>query len=145
MDNQEPIIIKCTIDNSNVNAELGLRVMLNGTEIMNVAHVTSTIGFEHSIPDQEQQHELAFEMYGKKEQHTEIDASGNIVKDAYLSMSNFSLDGIDLQDWTSFEYLHNNNGAGPQVNDKFFGYVGCNGSVTLKFTTPIYLWLLENM
>ena len=27
----------------------------------------------------------------------------------------------------------------------FFGNMGCNGYVSLKFATPIYLWLLEHM
>jgi hypothetical protein len=42
-------------------------------------------------------------------------------------------------------YRHNLNGNGPEIEDQFFGDLGCNGSVELKFTTPVYLWLLENM
>jgi len=42
-------------------------------------------------------------------------------------------------------YRHNLNGTGPEIDDQFFGDMGCNGTVELKFTTPVYLWLLENM
>jgi hypothetical protein len=42
-------------------------------------------------------------------------------------------------------YTHDFNGSQPPVDDKFFGDLGCNGTVSLKFTAPTYLWLLENM
>jgi hypothetical protein len=44
------------------------------------------------------------------------------------------------------EYHHDCNGTAQQVIlDKFYREMGCNGTVSLKFTTPVYLWLLENM
>jgi len=43
------------------------------------------------------------------------------------------------------QYQHDFNGTGNPTIDKFYGEMGCNGTVSLKFTTPIYLWLLENM
>jgi hypothetical protein len=42
-------------------------------------------------------------------------------------------------------YTHNFNSTGPSTQDKFYGELGCNGTVTVKFNTPIYLWLLEHM
>ena len=42
-------------------------------------------------------------------------------------------------------YTHDFNGTQPEIEDTFFGEMGCNGTVSLRFTTPIYLWLLENM
>jgi hypothetical protein len=42
-------------------------------------------------------------------------------------------------------YEHNANGTGPLVQDKFYGEMGCNGTVTLEFSSPTYLWLLEQM
>ena len=43
------------------------------------------------------------------------------------------------------EYVHDFNGTSEVVTDKFYSNMGCNGTVTLEFTTPFYLWLLENM
>ena len=43
------------------------------------------------------------------------------------------------------EYHHNFNGTQPAIVDQFYGEMGCNGTLRLEFTTPIYLWLLENM
>jgi len=42
-------------------------------------------------------------------------------------------------------YTHNFNGTQAETTDKFYGEMGCNGTVSLRFTTPIYLWLLETM
>ena len=37
------------------------------------------------------------------------------------------------------------NGTQPEIADNFFGIAGCNGTISFRFSTPIYLWLLENM
>jgi len=42
-------------------------------------------------------------------------------------------------------YTHDFNGTKELTQEKFYGVMGCNGTVSLKFATPIYLWLLENM
>ena len=42
-------------------------------------------------------------------------------------------------------YSHDFNGTQSMVNDSFHGRAGCNGTMSLKFSTPMYLWLLENM
>jgi hypothetical protein len=42
-------------------------------------------------------------------------------------------------------YHHDFNGSQAPVQDAFYGEMGCNGHVELKFTAPIYLWLLEKM
>jgi hypothetical protein len=41
-------------------------------------------------------------------------------------------------------YTHNCNGTAPETQNTFYGKMGCNGTVELKFTTPVYLWMLEN-
>jgi hypothetical protein len=41
-------------------------------------------------------------------------------------------------------YTHDFNGSATKTQDKFFGSMGCNGTLSLKFSTPIYIWLLEN-
>jgi hypothetical protein len=42
-------------------------------------------------------------------------------------------------------YQHNFNGSQPDIKDTFHGVAGCNGTISFEFSTPIYLWLLENM
>jgi len=74
-------------------------------------------------------------------------------------VENFKIDDIDISSMLTnypnqlysdmpthiIQYCHDFNGTQPAVVDRFHGSLGCNGTVTLKFTTPIYLWLLENM
>jgi hypothetical protein len=43
------------------------------------------------------------------------------------------------------KYQHDFNGTGKLTTQNFYGELGCNGTVSLKFSTPIYIWLLENM
>lgn len=142
---QDKIPIRCKISTSDSDAALGIRVSLDGQVIFEKNHVTNTENFECWLDNTEQQHDLQFEMFGKTAEHTKIDSSHNIIQDAHLSISEFSLDDIDLASFANFDYCHDFNGTGNAVTDKFYGYLGCNGTVTVKFTTPIYLWLLENL
>jgi hypothetical protein len=71
---------------------------------------------------------------------------GEIVLDARLAIKDIEFDQIALNHiFTELSvYTHDFNGTGPQTSDKFYGEIGCNGIVELKFTTPVYIWLLEN-
>jgi hypothetical protein len=64
-----------------------------------------------------------------------------------LTISNISIDDIDIDQLLieKAEYTHDFNGSQDTITDKFYGDMGCNGTVTFEFTTPFYLWLLENM
>jgi hypothetical protein len=98
------------------------------------------------MPDADAEHELRFVLKNKTAEHTKIDQDGNIVKDSWLTVSDLSFDEIQLGHIGTelAVYTHDFNGTGNQTQEKFYGTLGCNGSVSLKFTTPIYLWLLEN-
>jgi hypothetical protein len=97
--------------------------------------------------EDEADHELRFVMKNKLPEHTQVDEQGDIVKDARIVIRNISFDEIPLGQIVikKAEYTHNFNGSSETVVDKFYGEIGCNGAVSLKFSTPIYLWLLENM
>jgi hypothetical protein len=76
-----------------------------------------------------------------------VDESGVIVKDACLIISDLAFDEIALGHIVTEKsvYIHDFNGNDSLTQHKFFSQMGCNGVVSLKFTTPMYLWLLENM
>jgi hypothetical protein len=76
-----------------------------------------------------------------------VDAEGNITSDATLTLSDIRFDDIDCQYLTTklAQYQHDFNGTGEPTTESFYGELGCNGTVTLKFSTPIYIWLLENL
>jgi hypothetical protein len=144
---QENLIpFRCNISSTDTSVALGLRILLDDQVIFDQSHITENIPFECLISDVDQQHVLIFEMSGKTQAHTVVNEAGEITKDALLKLTNFSIDDIELVNvQTTFKYEHNFNGTGDKVVEPFYGSIGCNGQVIVKFSTPIYLWLLENM
>jgi hypothetical protein len=87
-------------------------------------------------------------MKDKISDHTQIDLDGNIISDTRLVITNLAFDDINLGQLITEHavYTHDQNAQLPTpVQDKFYSEMGCNGTVSLKFTTPVYLWLLEHM
>lgn len=102
----------------------------------------------HELDDQEgQTYRICLEMSGKTNEHTRLDQEGNIVSDALLEFKNFELMGVDINDvmCKNAVYHHNHNGNTDTVKQRFLYAMGCNGTVEFEFTTPIYMWLLENL
>ena len=143
----ENVAFTCDVQPTNNNIALGLRVLFDQVTIFENAHVTETVHIKQEMSDTDGKHELTFELFGKQSEHTKITKTGEIVSDALLEINNISLDGIDFdQIFQSLAvYHHDVNGTQAPADYKFFGSMGCNGTMTLKFTTPVYLWLLENM
>ena len=140
--------IEFEISSTDAAVELGIQVWIDDLCVHQHSHVTETYQFRHEIDDDEEKsHELKIVMTGKTVEHTQLDDDGNITKDAMLSIRGIALDGINIDKLvhTLATYQHDFNGTQPQCSDKFFGHMGCNGSVILEFTTPSYLWLLEHM
>ena len=141
------IKLELDIGTNRADCALGARVSINGQTIYDNSHVTDTQHVSHDIPDEDGEHELSIELYGKLPEHTKIDSAGQITHDALLSIANIQLDGINIDRISAdlIKYHHDFNGSQPATVDRFYGTMGCNGQLKLNFTTPIYLWLLENM
>ena len=141
------IKFSCVIDSTNPACPLGMEIWLDNQQIFHSNHVTSLIVFDHEILDTDGEHQLKFVMKNKTQDHTKVDQSGAIVSDARLIIKDFAFDEIKLgYMFTELAtYTHNFNGTGAMIDNKFYGELGCNGTVTLEFSTPISLWLLEHM
>ena len=141
------ILLEFDISNSDPAAALGVRVELDGVEVYHNSHQKDTYHFSHEISDEDGDHELVIEILGKLPEHTEITESGEIVKDALINITNIMLDAIDIG--TVFQdlavYHHDFNGSQSPVEDRFYSSLGCNGQVRMAFSTPVYLWLLQNL
>jgi hypothetical protein len=137
----------CTITPSNPSVALSFKILIDETVIYENQHVSEVINFTHELIDDEQEHELRFVMSNKTDKDTKIDEKGEIISDAMLSISDVTFDDISVEMIIidNAVYGHDFNGTRDPVKDRFYGDMGCNGTVTLKFSTPIYLWLLENM
>jgi hypothetical protein len=144
---QPTLQISCSISTTDPLIPLGFKVLLNNEVIFVTTHVINPIDFKYNIPDIESDHCLEFVMTNKTAEHTRIDEQGNIISDACLTISNLEFDEIELKQIFVDKaiYTHDFNGTQPEIQDKFYGAMGCNGTVSLKFSTPMYLWLLENM
>ena len=144
---ENTVKISCTIDTTDCKSALGMEIWFDDQKIFDQDWVTEsqTIGYE--LSDLDAEHELRFVMKNKTADHTTVDESGIIVKDACLIISDLAFDDIALGNIVTEKavYTHDFNGTVSLIQDKFFGQMGCNGTVSIKFTTPMYLWLLENL
>lgn len=136
------------ISNTDPAVPLGTEVWVDDQRVLNVEHVCEPVEFAHEFDDdQAGEHCIRVVMKYKTRRVTKVDSQGKIVKDALLTLSKFFCDHIDIESVfiELSTYTHTNNGATEPIQQRFYGAMGCNGTVELKFSTPIYLWLLENM
>jgi hypothetical protein len=129
-------------------AVLDLQVILDGQVQWQGRPGTDAeeIAVEFDDADDES-HVLEFVLSGKTSEHTQITEQGEIVSDVIIRIQDIAFDDIVIDQMFSelAEYHHDFNGSQPALVDRFYGVMGCNGTVRLEFTTPVYLWLLENM
>lgn len=139
--------ISCTLDTTNSTANLGFELWVDEKMLFDTDHVKNKQQVLVEISDDESEHELRFVMKNKTQNHTQIDEAGSIIADANLIVTELAFDQIQLGHMVTEKavYTHNFNGTGEATQDEFHGEMGCNGTVSLKFSTPVYLWLLENM
>jgi hypothetical protein len=128
-------------------AELGFEAWFDDRCLLNLDWVQESVYFQHDFTDDDAEHQLRFVLKNKKIEHTEVDDDGNIVKDARLTVTDLAFDEIKLGHMLTelAVYTHDFNGTADVRQDRFYNELGCNGTVSLNFNTPIYLWLLENM
>jgi len=142
------IPVRCEISSSDPSAPLCVTVLLDGEPVFVSNSIQQPQTVEFSVPDDnEVEHVIQWQLSGKTSAHTQIDEQGNIVSDALIHIRDIAIDNLNI-DQIMFEnavYNHDFNGNGKATDDKFFGTIGCNGTVTLKFVSPFYVWLLEHM
>jgi hypothetical protein len=139
--------ISCDIASTDFSATLGLEVWINDQKLLDLNHVQEPVNFCHDISDDDQDYVIKFKLKNKTAAHTQIDSENCIVKDACVTVTNLQFDGIPLGQvfFDLAQYEHDYNGTGVVTQDQFYGHMGCNGTVSMAFSTPIYMWLLEHM
>ena len=127
---------------------LDLRAVLDGKVVWQGRPGPDVQDITVELDDAEDRsHVLEFVLSGKTQEHTLVNDAGDITSDVTVRVQDISFDDIAIGQIFSelAEYHHDFNGTQPAIVDQFYGEMGCNGTVSLGFTTPIYLWLLENM
>ena len=143
----DTIKFQCDLDTTNPSIPLRFEVLLDGKNMFKTEHVVGPYQVAFDLIDDDANHQIQFVMTGKTQEHTKIDDNGNITSDTLLKISNVQVDDIILDQflYNLVEYVHDFNSTQTAITGKFYGNMGCNGTVTFEFTTPFYLWLLENM
>ncbi len=126
---------------------LCLHFWLDGQRIGSLQLGLEPQQFQHEFRDDASLHEFGIELQGKTHEHTVLDAQGVILHDVVAEIDQMALDGIMLGHafHHNSRYCHDHNGTTDPVETGFFGTMGCNGRVSMQFSSPVYLWLLENM
>ena len=143
----ETFDISFNLSSSDYDCGLGFEVFYNNKQISNVDHCRSNTMLAFTLDAKEGDQELKFIMKNKTMDHTTVDENNKIVKDACLNISNFTIDSVKLGHTflEQCKYRHNFNGTQDPVEDKFYGDMGCNGTLIFLFQSPIYPWLVMNM
>jgi hypothetical protein len=136
--------ISFDISSTDTSSRLGVAIWIDNQCVFQTPHVREPIHYEHVIVDEYSEHELQIVMSGKTDEHTVVDDHGNIVKDAVLSVS-FNVDDSNFDQLFQGRavYTHNFNGTQNEIEDTFHGLMGCNGVLSLKFTSPLFLWVMD--
>lgn len=88
---------------------------------------------------------IVVEMYDKRDDDTVVDENENIIKDVILKIDNISFDDVDLNELVQMGSMYYPKSEyAPEVLNQCIN-LGWNGRWELKFSSPTYLWLLENL
>jgi hypothetical protein len=139
---------KVSLEVSAPGGHIGIQIRLDTQVIFDSSDSLNKQVVEYKFADSaDSAHVLEIEMIGKLPTDTEIDLQGNILSDKSIIIENLAFDGIVLGHLVTelATYTHNFNESQDTIQDQFFGSMGCNGIVKLEFTSPVYLWMLENM
>jgi hypothetical protein len=141
------VAVAFDISPSDAACPLGVEVWIDQQQIFDCNHLTAAKTVEFDLEDDDGEHELRVVLKNKLSQHTKINDQGNIEQDAVITVSRFRFDEISVDHVVQEQtvYYHDFNGTAAAVQDRFYSSMGCNGTVSLKFSTPVYLWLLEKM
>ena len=136
----------CVIAPSNADNPVGLEIWIDDQNIFDQDQLTESHHVNCTLPDVDGPHQLAFILKNKTQGHTKIDSFGQIVNDSVVSITDTAIDEFELDQTLVYQavYTHDFNGTGPSTTQLFQQIMGCNGTVNMKFHTPIYDWLVQN-
>ena len=143
----ETIAIQFDLTSDDVHSGLCLEISFNNQLLQKIDATETTQKIQFGIDCEPGDQLLGFTLKNKTQQHTVIDDQGEIVKDSSIGIENFVVNHVALEHtfYEQCRYNHDFNGSQESIDDDFFGTIGCNGTVSLKFTSPVYRWLVDTM
>lgn len=145
----EKVNIKFTLEPEWFNNAPKIKVAINDQTLLDV-ELGTRLEYEQTVElEDDSNHQLTFTLHNKTKYDTVV-KDGVIEKDTLIKISNIELEDIDLTSMLSlnkelFYYEHDNNGTTQLEKHTLYDTLGCNGTATINFTTPFYIWLLENL
>jgi hypothetical protein len=129
-------------------ADIVLQVNCDGKKIAQstATQAQQTVCLE--LPEDAQDHVLQLVMSGKNNTHTTVDSQGQPIEDVFFTIDRLEFEDLDMKEIFCQGltcYTHSFNQPQPTILDEFYGFIGCNGTIDIKFRTPFYLWLDEHM
>ena len=125
------------------------------TEITGTEDKPNVIEFEHEF-EEDSEHNLIIDYIFKTVDQTKRDADGKVLADQMLHIKSIEIDEIDIgalvyeavytpiypEPWATQQRQ-----AGNELPESFKNVtsMGHNGTWRFKFTSPWYMWLLENL
>jgi len=143
----EKIEFSCTIENNSDFGNLAIELWIDNTKFFDSKVRPGLKSISHLFDEDDSSHSLKIVLKNKTTAHTTVSDNGQILSDALISIKNIKFADIEIDRLFADNavYTHDYNGSGKWVDEKFYGDLGCNGTVEFKFSTPFYIWLLEHM
>jgi hypothetical protein len=160
MSDQEKLHFKIGLSSTSKKKHAKIKISLNDVEFVCEqlkGNANKTEYFEFDTSVSEGDCFLVIELVNKSTYDTVLDSNNNIIEDLLLNIDSIEIDDVDLGSllWTSSiykpiypnEYKLEMLEAGQELPDTIKNCVnlGWNGQWTLPFTSPFYIWLLENI
>lgn len=120
------------------------RILIDGKEIFK-QHITDSTTLSQQIElTPGTNHQLAIELRHKLPEHTVIDDQGKIIEDSVLLIESFSIEDVEITEQLSTnekQFYYEHSGGRHQL----YNTLGVNGKAIINFSSPIYIWMLENI
>jgi hypothetical protein len=133
--------ISFTVYSSKAAEDIRLSAYVDGNLFGQVVASTTTQTLHTTIDCADHGgHALELVMSGKTPAHTKI-YQNKIVDDVLIHIDKFQFDGVHVDHLVHkcARYHHDQ-----PTDGCFYGIMGCNGTVRLRFTIPIHMWLLKH-
>lgn len=143
----EQIKLTMALTNNSKFNDLAVELWLDNVIFFDQSISQGTHKVGHTFTEDEDQHQFKIVLKNKQDYHTTIDENGNILEDTIIDVKDICFDTVNIDSMMHdlAKYKHDTNGNSNILTEPFHGHLGCNGTVTLDFHLPFYMWLLENM
>jgi hypothetical protein len=101
------------------------------------------IEFDHTI-EEDSDYTLEIRLENKDDSDTKVDEHGQIVKDMLLNIESIEIDDINVENliWSISKYTPDDKDLPTLTKCTSLGW---NGTYYFPFSSPFYVWLLENL